>query len=163
MTFAEIYGKIRSAVGTLFRRSPAQELTPEEEERAAALWLKKQLEAYVLKSGGNAYNGKRWQPRKNEKDYNHPILIKSGRLYDAVRKSKIAVIRHKGGRIEFLAEVDVQRYPKSKSTTRDVFLAHQYGTPKMPARPIFTALDPKDQAELDEFVKKMLSGRKQAK
>jgi hypothetical protein len=60
--------------------------------------------------------------------------------------------------LEFHAEVASRPYQDKRRrkgkgvTTRDVFVFHQYGTPKMPARPIFVKLSPKDQKELDEFI-----------
>ena len=161
--FSEIYGKIRGAVLTAFGRTETnRELTPEEMRKLADLWLAKQLKAYILKASGERHAGIQWKPRKGERHGDgHPLLIKSGLLYRAVANSTVTVLRGKNGQIEFHAEVEDKPYPKKRKskgkpvTTKQVFLFHQYGTPKMPARPIFTKLSPQDQEELDMFIEKL--------
>jgi hypothetical protein len=168
--FSEIYGKIRGAVLTAFGRTKtSRELTPEEMRQLADLWLAKQLKAYILKASGERHAGIRWEPRKGTQHGDgHPLLIKTGLLYRAVANSTVTVMRGKNGQIEFQAEVEDKPYPKKKgakgkpATTGQVFLYHQYGTPKMPARPIFTKLSSKDQKEIDMFIETADSRRQTA-
>ena len=158
--FSEIYSKIRGAVLKAFGRAKtSRELTPEEMRSLADLWLAKQLKAYILKASGERHADVRWKPRKGTNyDDGHPLLIKTGLLYRAVANSTVTVLRGKNGQIEFQAEVEDKPYPKKRKskgkpvTTKQVFLFHQYGTPKMPARPIFTKLSPQDQKEIDLFI-----------
>ena len=152
--FADVYHKVRSAVLSALGRKPVQiELTPEQQRKVADLWLAKQLKAYILKSSGEKYAGVRWPSRKNKKyDEGHALLIKTGRLYRAIKNSTVTVVHGKKGQIEFIAEVEDKPYPGKEVTTKQVFLFHQHGTPKMPARPIITELSQKDQRELDEFI-----------
>jgi len=160
--FSDIYSKIRGAVLSAFgRKQTSRELTPEEMRKLADLWLAKQLKAYILKASGEKHAGIRWKPIKGKKHGDgHPVLIKTGRSYRAVANSTVTVLRGKNGQIEFHAEVEEKPYPKKKGTkgkpitTKQVFLFHQYGTPKMPARPIFIKLSKKDQKEIDEFIKR---------
>jgi len=164
--WSEIYSKVRGALLAVFgRKKTSRELTPEQARRVADKWLEKQLKAYIVKASGASSAGVRWKPRKKTKnDDGHPLLIKTGRLYRAVANSTVTVFHGKNGQVEFLAEVEDKPYPKKRGskgqtvTTKTVFLAHQYGTPKMPARPIFSKLSAKDQKEIDEFIKKMTSG-----
>jgi len=167
MTFAEIYAKIKAATMAVFKRKK-RELTPEEERAIIDKWLAMTLKSYVLKASGGSYNGQQWDPRAR-KDDGHSLLIKSGRLYNAVKNSTVAISRGKNGVLDFHAEVASRDYPqkkgkkgtdKRKITTRDVFMFHQYGTPKCPARPIFVKLSAKDQRELDAFVKGFLDGQR---
>ena len=160
--FADVYKKVRAAVLSALGRKPAVqvELTPEQQRKVADMWLGKQLKAYILKASGEKYAGVRWPARKNQKyGDGHALLIKTGRLFKAVKNSTVTVIRGKNGQIEFVAEVEDKPYPKKKGakgepiTTKQVFLFHQHGTPKMPARPIITKLSQKDQKEIDEFIK----------
>ncbi|MDR0327132.1 MAG: hypothetical protein LBI05_02425 [Planctomycetaceae bacterium] len=160
MTFAEIYARIKSATLAVFGRKPApRELTPEEERAVADKWLALILKSYILKAAGESYNGQKWKKRKPSiNDDGHLLLIQTGKLYDAVKNSTVTVHRGKKGVLEFHAEVASSPYRDKRQrkgkgvTTRDVFVFHQYGTPKMPARPIFVKLSPKDQKELDEFI-----------
>jgi len=167
MTFAEIYARIKSATWAVFGRKGAQELTPEEQRAVADKWLALILKSYILKAAGEPYNGQRWKPRvPDPKDDGHLLLIKTGKLYNAVKNSTVTVHRGKKGVLEFHAEVAGTPYrekgrKKPRVTTRDVFVFHQYGTPKMPARPIFVKLSPQDQKELDDFVKGFLDERRQ--
>ena len=165
-TFADIYARIKSATLSVFgRKKLHRELTPEEQRAVADKWLALILKSYILKAAGEPYNGQRWKERvPSKEDDGHLLLIKSGKLYDAVKNSTVTVHQGKNGVLEFHAEVANKSYPKKKKgqkrTTRDVFVFHQYGTPKMPARPIFVKLSPKDQKELDDFVKGFLNERK---
>jgi hypothetical protein len=164
--FSEIYHKIRSAVLAAFgKKATSRELTPEAMRQLADLWLAKQLKAYIVKASGASHAGERWKPRKKTaNDDGHPLLIKTGRLYKAVKNSTVTVYRGKNGQIEFHAEVEESPYPKKRGakgkavTTKQVFLAHQYGTPKMPARPIFSKLSSQDQRELDKFIERFNKG-----
>jgi len=161
-SFSEIYAKVKSATLAVFGRKAAhRELTPEEQRAVADKWLALILKSYILKAAGESYNGQRWKPRvPDPEDDEHLLLIKSGKLYDAVKNSTVTVHQGKNGVLEFHAEVASRPYRekgrKKRVTTRDVFVFHQYGTPKMPARPIFVKLSPKDQKELDNFVKEFL-------
>ena len=160
MIFAETFERIKAATSAILGRKKHRELTPEEQRAIADKWLALILRSYVLKAAGEPYNGQRWEKRVPTKsDNGHLLLIKTGKLYNAVKNSTVTVYRGKKGVLEFHAEVASKPYrKKGKSvTTRDVFLVHQYGTPKCPARPIFVALSPKDQKELDDFVKGFLS------
>ena len=163
MTFAEIYARIKSATLAVFgRKTQRQELTPEERREVADKWLALILKSYILKAAGESYNGQRWKKRvPDPNDDGHLLLIKTGKLYNAVKNSTVTVYRGKKGVLEFHAEVASEFYPEKgrqkRVTTRDVFVFHQYGTPKMPARPIFVKLSPKDQKELDDFVKGFLA------
>ena len=166
MTFAEIYARIKSATLAVFgRKTPQQELTPEEQRAVADKWLAIMLKSYVLRAAGEPYNGQRWKKRvPDPNDNEHLLLIKTGKLYNAVKNSTVTVYRGKNGVLEFHAEVASEPYRekgrKNRVTTRDVFVFHQYGTSKMPARPIFVKLSPKDQKELDGFVKGFLDGQR---
>ena len=163
MTFAEIYARIKAATLAVFgRKKPQQELTTEEQRAVADKWLAIMLKSYVLRAAGEPYNGQRWKKRvPDPNDDEHLLLIKTGKLYNAVKNSTVTVYQGKNGVLEFHAEVASEPYKekgrKKRVTTRDVFVFHQYGTPKMPARPIFVKLSPKDQKELDEFVKEFLN------
>jgi phage gpG-like protein len=165
MTFAEMYERIKAATRVVFgRRTKYRELTPEEQRAVADKWLALILKSYVMKAAGEPYNGQRWEKRKPSKyDDGHLLLIKTGKLYNAVKNSTVTVYRGKNGVLEFQAEVASTPYRRKgkgkKVTTKDVFLVHQYGTPKCPARPIFVKLSPKDQQELDDFVKGFLNGK----
>jgi phage gpG-like protein len=162
MTFAELYARIKAATSAVFGRKPKyRELTPEEQRAVADKWLAFILQSYILKAAGESYNGQRWQKRKpNIHDDGHLLLIQTGKLYNAVKNSTVTVLQGKNGVLEFHAEVASTPYrdkrKEKKLTTRDVFVFHQYGTPKCPARPIFVKLSPKDQKELDDFVKGFL-------
>ena len=159
MTFAENFERIKKATSAVFERRN-RELTPEEQRAIADKWLALILRSYVLKAAGEPYNGLRWEKRVPTKsDNGHLLLIKTGKLYNAVRNSTVTVYRGKKGVLEFHAEVASKPYRGNKVTTKDVFLFHQYGTPTCPARPIFVTLSPKDQKELDEFVKGFLNAK----
>jgi hypothetical protein len=164
-TFSEIYERVKAATLAVFGRK-TRELTPEEQRAAADKWLALILKSYILKAAGESYNGERWQKRApNKHDDGHLLLIQTGKLYNAVKNSTVTVHRGKNGGLEFHAEVASRPYPRKRNgkklTTRDVFVFHQYGTPKCPARPIFVKLSPKDQKELDDFVKEFLARRKE--
>ena len=168
MTFAEIYTRIKSATLAVLGRKPThRELTPEEQRAVADKWLALILKSYILKAAGETYNGQKWKQRKpNKHDDGHLLLIQSGKLYDAVKNSTVTVHQGKKGVLDFHAEVASTPYrekgrKKPRVTTQDVFVFHQCGTPKMPARPIFVKLSPKDQKELDDFVKGFLDERRQ--
>jgi phage gpG-like protein len=159
MTFAEHFEQIRTATSEVFGRK-YRGLTAEEQRAIADKWLALILRSYVLRAAGEPYGGERWEKRVPSKsDDGHLLLIKTGKLYNAVRNSTVTIYRGKNGILEFHAEVASKPYRKKgkQVTTRDVFLVHQYGTPKCPARPIFVTLSPKDQKELDEFVKSFLN------
>jgi len=166
-TFAEVYAQIKSAALAVFgRKKIHRELTPEEQRAVADKWLALILKSYILKAAGEPYNGQRWNPRvPDPEDDGHLLLIKSGKLYNAVKNSTVTVHQGKNGVLEFHAEVASAPYRqkgrKKRVTTRDVFVYHQYGTPKMPARPIFVKLSRKDQKELDDLVKSFLDERRQ--
>ena len=154
-----MFAQIKAATGAVFgRRNTYRELTPEEQRAIADKWLALILKSYVMKAAGEPYNGQRWEKRVPSKsDDGHLLLIKTGKLYNAVKNSTVTVYRGKKGKVEIHAEVASKPYTrkgKGKTvTTKDVFLVHQYGTPKCPARPIFVKLSPDDQQELDSFVK----------
>jgi len=163
-TFAEIYERIKAATRSVFGRSKQyRELTPAEQRAIADKWLALILKSYILKAAGEPYNGQRWQKRVPSKnDDEHLLLIKTGKLYNAVKNSTVIVYQGKKGKVEFHAEVASNPYKPDmgkgkRVTTKDVFLVHQYGTPKCPARPIFVKLSPEDQKELDDFVKRFLN------
>lgn len=162
MTFAEIYERVKAATRAVFgSRTKYRELTPEEQRAAADKWLALILKSYILKAAGESYNGQQWEKRKpNKHDDEHLLLIQTGKLYNAVKNSTVTVHQGKNGVLEFHAEVASRPYRDKrkgkKITTRDVFVFHQYGTSKCPARPIFVKLSPKDQKELDDFVKGFL-------
>jgi phage gpG-like protein len=166
MTFAEMYERVKAATGAIFgRRKKYRELTPEEQRAVADKWLAFILKSYVMKAAGESYNGQRWEKRAPSKsDDGHLLLIKTGKLYNAVKNSTVAVYRGKKGQVEFHAEVASKPYSRKgkgkRVTTKDVFLVHQYGTSKCPARPIFVKLSPQDQQELDDFVKVFLKDGK---
>jgi len=163
MTFAEIYEQITAATRMVFGRGQKyRELTPGEQRAIADKWLALILKSYVMKAAGESYNGQRWEKRAPSKsDDGHLLLIKTGKLYNAVKNSTVTVYRGKKGQVEFHAEVASKPYKRKSNgkqvTTKDVFLVHQYGTPKCPARPIFVKLAPQDQQELDDFVKGFLA------
>jgi hypothetical protein len=171
MTFAEIYERIKSATLAIFGRKRPEpvrpDLTPEEQRAVADKWLGLILKSYILKAAGESYNKERWEKRKpNKHDDGHLLLIQTGKLYNADKTSTVTVHQGKNGVLEFHAEVASNPYPRKgkgkKVTTREVFVFHQYGTPKMSARPIFVKLSPKDQKELDAFVKEFLrNGKRQ--
>ena len=163
MTFAETFARIKAATQAVFgRRKKYRELTPEEQRAVADKWLALILKSYVMKAAGEPYNGQRWEKRVPAKsDDGHLLLIKTGKLYNAVKNSTVTVYQGKKGKVELHAEVASKPYRRQGNgkqvTTKDVFLVHQYGTPTCPARPIFVELSPKDQKELDEFVKGFLN------
>jgi hypothetical protein len=154
-----ILEKISSATRTVFaRRQKFRALTSAQHRAAADKWLAMILKSYVLKAAGESYNGQRWETRvPGSADDEHLLLIKTGRLYNAVKNSTVRIYRGKKGEWAFHAEVENNPYPRKGNqkpvTTKDVFLIHQYGTEKCPARPIFVTLSPEDQKELDDFVK----------
>jgi hypothetical protein len=156
MTFSETYNRIQNATRAVFgRKKKYRELTAEEQRAIADKWLALILKSYVMKAAGEPYNGEQWEKRVPSKsDDGHLLLIKTGKLYNAVKNSTVTVYRGKKGVLEFHAEVVSKPYRKKgkRFTTKDVFLVHQYGTPQCPARPIFVKLSPKDQRELDRFV-----------
>ena len=162
MTFAEIYTQIKLATMAVFGlKTTHRELTPEEQRAVADKWIALILKSYILKAAGESYNGQKWKQRvPNKHDDGHLLLIKTGKLYNAVKNSTVTVHRGKNGVLEFHAEVASTPYRekgrKKRVTTRDVFVFHQYGTKKCPARPIFVKLSPDDQKELDKFVKGFL-------
>jgi len=168
MTFAEIYARVSAAVRSAFgHKTTRRELTPEEQRAIADKWLALMLKSYVWRAAGERYAGKRWEPRtKTPDDDGHLLLIKTGQLYNAVKNSTVTVYRGKKGVLEFHAEVENKPYKGGKkrkgkrAMTGEVFLCHQHGTPKMPARPIFVKLSPKDQKELDDFIEGFLNGKR---
>ena len=165
-TFSEIYERVKAATWSVFSRKKLdRELTLEEQRAVSDKWIALILKSYILKAAGESYDGQRWKKRVPIKDDDeHLLLIQTGKLYDAVKNSTVTVHPGKNGVLEFHAEVASRPYPKKrkgkKRTTRDVFVFHQYGTSKMPARPIFVKLSPKDQKELDDFVKEFLKNGK---
>jgi len=161
-TFSETFERIKTATSAVFERK-SRELTSEGRRAIADKWLALILRSYVLKAAGEPYNGQRWEKRvPTTADNGHLLLIKTGKLYNAVKNSTVTVYRGKKGTLEFHAEVASKPYKRKgkQVTTRDVFLVHQYGTSKCPARPIFVTLSPKDKKELDNFVKNFLNDGK---
>ena len=113
-------------------------------------WLKKILKVFAIRSSGGVYNGLRWEPRKDQENP-RPLLIHTGNLTHSLRNAKVTW----NGDLDFTAVVEERSYPKNPKkevTTRDVFLCHQLGTDKMPARPIITDLEKNDIEDIRRLI-----------
>ena len=113
------------------------------------LWLKKILNVFAIRSSGGTYNGERWEPRVDQSNP-RPLLIHSGNLTHALQNANVTW----NGNDDFTAVVEQRNYPKKDVTTRDVFLYHQLGTEKMPARPIITDLEKNDIEDIRRLIDK---------
>jgi hypothetical protein len=111
------------------------------------LWHKKILNIFAIRSSGGVYNGERWEPRADQSNP-RPLLIHSGTLTHAVRNAEVTW----NGNDDFTMTVEERNYPKKDVTTRDVFLFHQLGTEKMPARPIVTDLEKNDIEDIRRLI-----------
>jgi len=123
----------------------------EENERKAIenLYLKKILNVFAIRSSGGVYNGTRWEPRKDQENP-RPLLIHTGNLTHSIRNAEVTW----NGGDDFTAIVEQRNYPKKDVTTRDVFLYHQLGTNKMPARPIIDDLEKNDVEDIRRLIDK---------
>jgi hypothetical protein len=63
--------------------------------------------------------------------------------------------------MDFTATVEERPYPQKPVTTRDVFLFHQLGTSKMPARPIITDLEKNDREDIRRLIDEKTKLRKE--
>jgi len=110
-------------------------------------WLKKILKVFAIRSSGGVYNGLRWEPRVDP-DNPRPLLIHSGNLTHSIRNAEVTW----NGDLDFMVTVEERPYPKMDVTTRDVFLFHQLGTEKMPARPMITDLEKNDLEDIRRLI-----------
>ena len=110
-------------------------------------WLKKILKVFAIRSSGGVYNGVRWEPRVDT-DNPRPLLIHTGNLTHALRNAEVTW----NGDLDFTATPEERPYPKTDVTTRDVFLYHQLGTEKMPARPMITDLEKNDLEDIRRLI-----------
>ena len=110
-------------------------------------WLKKILKVFAIRSSGGVYNGGRWAPRADP-DNPRPLLVHTGNLTHAIRNADVTW----NGDLDFTATVEERPYPKTDVTTRDVFLFHQLGTEKMPARPMITDLEKNDLEDIRRLI-----------
>jgi len=110
-------------------------------------WLKKVLKVFSIRSSGGVYNGLRWEPRVDQTNP-RPLLIHTGNLTHSIRNAEVTW----NGDLDFTAIVEERPYPKKDVTTRDVFLYHQLGTEKMPARPIITDLEKNDIEDIRRLI-----------
>jgi len=67
---------------------------------------------------------------------------------------------HKPSMIDAMT-VEERPYLKQEVTTRDVFLFHQLGTEKMPARPIITDLEKNDIEDIRRLIDKKTKHREE--
>jgi hypothetical protein len=111
------------------------------------LWLKKILKVFAIRSSGGVYNGERWEPRVDQSNP-RPLLVQSGNLTHAIRNADVTW----NGNDDFTVTVEERQYPGKNVTTRDVFLFHQLGTEKMPARPIITDLEKNDLEDIRRLI-----------
>jgi hypothetical protein len=111
------------------------------------LWLKKILKVFAIRSSGGVYNGERWEPRVDQSNP-RPLLVHSGNLTHAIRNADVTW----NGNDDFTVTVEKRQYPGKDVTTRDVFLFHQLGTEKMPARPIITDLEKNDVEDIRRLI-----------
>jgi hypothetical protein len=119
-------------------------------------WLKKILNVFSIRSSGGVYNGQRWEPRVDP-DNPRPLLIRSGNLTHSLRNAEVTW----NGDMDFMATVEERPYPQKSVTTRDVFLFHQLGTTKMPARPIITDLEKNDIEDIRRLIDKKSKQREE--
>jgi hypothetical protein len=110
-------------------------------------WLKKILKVFSIRSSGGVYNGQRWEPRVDQTNP-RPLLIHYGSLTHSIRNAEVTW----NGDMDFTATVEERPYPQKDITTRDVFLFHQLGTSKMPARPIITDLEKNDIEDIRRLI-----------
>ena len=110
-------------------------------------YLKKVLKVFAILSSGGVYNDKRWEPRKDP-DNPRPLLIHSANLLHSFRNAKVIW----DGQDNFITTVEERHYPGKEVTTRDVFLYHQLGTSKMPARPIINELEKNDIEDIRRLI-----------
>jgi hypothetical protein len=111
------------------------------------LWLKKILNIFAIRSTGGVYNGERWEPRADDTNP-RPLLIHTGTLTHALRNADVTW----NGNDDFAITVEQRQYPGKDVTARDVFLFHQLGTNKMPARPIITDLEKNDIEDIRRLI-----------
>ena len=111
------------------------------------LWLKKILNVFAIRSSGGVYNGERWKPRADDSNP-RPLLIHTGTLTHALRDADVTW----NGNDDFSIEIRQCQYPQKDRTTRDVFLFHQLGTEKMPARLIITDLEKNDIEDIRRLI-----------
>ena len=117
-------------------------------------WLKKILKVFAIRSSGGVYNGQRWEPRVDQENP-RPLLIHTGNLTHSIRNADVTW----NGDLDFTAIVEERPYPEQEITTRDVFLFHQLGTEKMPARPIITDLEKNDIEDIRRLIDKKTKHR----
>ena len=120
-------------------------------------WLKKILKVFAIRSSGGVYNGVRWEPRVDQENP-RPLLIHTGNLTHSIRNAEVTW----NGDLDFTIAVEERLYPKNPKqevTTRDVFLFHQLGTEKMPARPIITDLEKNDIEDIRRLIDKKTKHR----
>ena len=113
-------------------------------------WLKKILKVFAIRSSGGVYNGVRWESRVYQENP-RPLLIHTGNLTHSIRNADVTW----NGDLDFTIAVEERLYPKNPKqevTTRDVFLFHQLGTEKMPARPIITDLEKNDIEDIRRLI-----------
>ena len=110
-------------------------------------WLRKILKVFAIRSSGGVYNGLRWEPRVDP-DNPRPLLIHTGNLTHSLRNAAVTW----NGDLDFTATVEERPYPKTDVTTRDVFLFHQLGTEKIPARPMITDLEKNDLEDIRRLI-----------
>ena len=111
------------------------------------LYRKKILKIFAIRSSGGVYNDVRWEPRKDQ-DNPRPLLIHSGNLLHSLRNADVEW----DGQDDFNTTVEERPYVGKKVTTRDVFLFHQLGTAKMPARPMITDLEKNDIEDIRRLI-----------
>jgi len=110
-------------------------------------WLKKILKVFAIRSSGGVYNGQRWEPRADPANP-RPLLIHTGNLTHSIRNAEVIW----NGDMDFTMVVEERPYPQKPTTTREVFLYHQLGTSKMPARPIVTDLEKNDIEDIRRLI-----------
>jgi hypothetical protein len=118
-----------------------------DQQEIEKFWLKKILKIFAIRSSGGVYNGVRWEPRADPENP-RPLLVHSGNLTHSIREAEVTW----NGDMDFTAVVEERPYPQKEVTTRDVFLFHQLGTEKMPARPIITDLEKNDIEDIRRLI-----------
>ena len=118
------------------------------------LYQKKILKIFAILSSGGVYNEKRWEPRVDT-DNPRPLLIHSGNLLHSLRNADVEW----DGKDDFNVTVEERPYVGKTVTTRDVFLFHQLGTEKMPARPIIIELEKNDVEDIRRLIDKKTKSR----
>jgi hypothetical protein len=120
------------------------------------LYKQKVLRAFAVKSSGGVYNGQRWEPRADPSNP-RPLLVRTGNLLHSIRNADVGW----DGRDDFTIENEVRPYRGKNISTREVLLLHQYGTAKMPARPVISDLELNDLEDIRTLIDRKTKKREE--